>query len=136
MRHQDGFLLCFSLDNKDSLLEIPKFFTQIKRAKAPIGSGEDLQNVKVPILLVATKCDLDYKEVSTEDVEKMLQKLNLQGDAADNFIVTSAKEKINVAKGFEIIAERVKQIHLEKMREFNADNQKIKKANSCKCQIM
>ena len=88
----NGFLLCFSLDNLDSFNELSKFYKKILRAK---------HDVKSPIILVGTKCDLNETErkVSKEAAEAYASKLGCE------YFETSALENHHVDEAFKCIAQ-------------------------------
>ncbi|XP_033101635.1 ras-related protein R-Ras2-like [Anneissia japonica] len=86
MRTGDGFLLVFSLCNKNSFDEIFKFHRQILRVK---------DREEFPMILVGNKADLKaQRQVTETDIEKLARDLNIQ------FIECSAKTRQNVDESF------------------------------------
>lgn len=105
MKSQDGFLLCFSLASRAAFNQVPEFHKQIIRSKAPPGTI-DLSTVHVPIVLVGNKSDIpeSNRQVTQQDMHVMAQQLNIS-----KFVLTSAKECINVTSVFEDLATEIYQ---------------------------
>lgn len=105
MKTGQGFLLVFSVTNKASFNEIALLQQQIMRAKNNDSS--------FPIVLVGNKCDLeDEREVSTEDGQRLANRLNLP------YIETSAKTRTNVDESFLKLASSI--LKYEKQQDENA----------------
>ncbi|XP_071943607.1 ras-like protein 2 [Antedon mediterranea] len=86
MRTGDGFLLVFSLCNKNSFDEIFKFHRQILRVK---------DREEFPMVLIGNKADLkEQRQVSTNDIEMLSRDLNMK------FVECSAKTRQNVDEAF------------------------------------
>ena len=87
MRKGDGFMLVYSVTDKQSYENIVNFHTQILRVK---------DRDSYPMLLVANKVDLVHlRKVSTESGKEMAQKLGIP------YIETSAKDPpLNVDAAF------------------------------------
>jgi GTPase KRas protein len=61
MKHGEGFLLVYSIADRDSFIEINDFYTQILRVK---------DRDTWPVVLVGNKCDLEYhREVTMKGGE-------------------------------------------------------------------
>lgn len=63
LRHQDGFLLCFSLEDKSSFNNLDKFYKEIYRStlspgEAKLSTVDLMYKVEVPLILVGNKSDL------------------------------------------------------------------------------
>ncbi|CAL4157882.1 unnamed protein product [Meganyctiphanes norvegica] len=87
MRKGDGFMLVYSVTDKQSYENIPHFHTQVLRVK---------DRDAYPMLLVANKVDLVHMRKVTEEMgREMAVKLNL------SYIETSAKDPpLNVDAAF------------------------------------
>lgn len=87
MRKGDGFMLVYSVTDKQSYENIPHFYTQILRVK---------DRESYPMLLVANKVDLVHMRKVTEEMGRELaHRLNL------SYIETSAKDPpLNVDTAF------------------------------------
>ncbi|XP_042220061.1 ras-related protein M-Ras-like isoform X3 [Homarus americanus] len=90
MRKGDGFMLVYSVTDKQSYENIPHFYTQILRVK----DRRVLESY--PMLLVANKVDLVHMRKVTEEMGRELaHRLNL------SYIETSAKDPpLNVDSAF------------------------------------
>jgi GTPase KRas len=103
MRTGEGFLLVYSITSRNSFEEINTFYQQILRVK---------DHDKVPVIIVANKCDLEYeRQVGANGMFKVSQlsqvndKFSPEGrDLARHFgckfIETSAKLRHNVDESF------------------------------------
>ncbi|VEU24107.1 DEKNAAC105400 [Brettanomyces naardenensis] len=88
MKTGEGFLLVFSLVDRNSFEEISTFYNQIMRVKG------ELVNF-VPIMLVGNKNDLeDQRQVSKEEAISLAKKFDA------SYIETSAKTGENVTEAF------------------------------------
>jgi len=86
MRTGEGFLLVFSVTDKSSFEEIPRFHTQILRVK---------DKEEFPMILVGNKSDLENERtVSTADAQELGRKLKI------SYLESSAKQRINVDAAF------------------------------------
>lgn len=86
MRTGEGFLLVYSVTERESFNELNSFHQQILRVK-------DTDNV--PLLLVGNKSDLNYeRSVSFEEGEELARQFGCK------FLETSAKQGINVDQAF------------------------------------
>ncbi|ONH69109.1 Ras-like protein 1 [Cyberlindnera fabianii] len=86
MRTGEGFLLVYSVTERESFNELSTFYQQILRVK---------DTDSVPILLVGNKSDLaQERAVSFEEGEKLAKQFNCE------FLETSAKQGINVDQAF------------------------------------
>eukprot|EP00800_Vazella_pourtalesii_P022161 TRINITY_DN854_c0_g1_i3.p1 TRINITY_DN854_c0_g1~~TRINITY_DN854_c0_g1_i3.p1 ORF type:complete len:193 (-),score=53.68 TRINITY_DN854_c0_g1_i3:110-688(-) len=82
MHHGEGFLLVYSIVDRNSFEEIPKLCKTILRVK---------ERPAFPMILVGNKADLEYERVvSYQEGEQQAQSLNIK------YIETSAKHRINV----------------------------------------
>ncbi|CCH43867.1 Ras-related protein [Wickerhamomyces ciferrii] len=94
MRTGEGFLLVYSVTERESYNELLTFFQQILRVK----DSED-----VPVLLVGNKSDLtEERSVSFEEGEKLAKQFNCK------FLETSAKQGINVDNAFFDLVRRIR----------------------------
>lgn len=86
MRTGEGFLLVFSVTDRSSFEEIPRFHTQILRVK----DKDDF-----PMILVGNKSDLENERtVSTAEGQELSRKLKI------TYLESSAKQRINVDAAF------------------------------------
>lgn len=109
----DAFLLVYSIDSKSSFVHIQYIMDQITRFK-----GDD-----VPIILVGNKCDLNYRQVSTEDGSKLSNEWDVP------FFETSAKENINT---YNIFYEVIR--NYDKKNISNKDNKRNIMGHRCSIQ--
>lgn len=94
MRTGEGFLLVYSVTERESFNELLTFYQQILRVK---------ETEEVPILLVGNKSDLtEERSVSFEEGEKLAKQFNCQ------FLETSAKQGINVDRAFFDLVRRIR----------------------------
>ena len=108
------------------------------RSKAPPGTI-DISSIKVPIILVGTKCDVSdsHHEVTKTEIEELRSSLNI-----DSFMLTSAKERINVNEVFETLASRIFKIKSAELRKNNLNQSKNNETVGCrtcgikKCSIL
>ena len=104
----------YSITSRNSFEEIRTFYQQILRVK-----GRD----SFPVILVATKCDLEYERQVGVDgllffscpVPQMLKRFAEGRDLAKHFgckfIETSAKQRINVDEAFCHLVRDIRKYH-------------------------
>jgi len=86
MRSGEGFLLVYSITSRNSFEEINTFYQQILRVK---------DHDKVPVVIVANKCDLEYeRQVGANEGRDLAKHFGCK------FIETSAKLRQNVDESF------------------------------------
>ena len=86
MRTGEGFLLVFSVTDRGSFEEIPRFHTQILRVK---------DKDEFPMILCGNKCDLEAERlVSVTEAQEFARKLKIP------YLESSAKQRINVDASF------------------------------------
>ncbi|CAG2110299.1 unnamed protein product [Medioppia subpectinata] len=119
MRSGEGFLLVFSLTDRNSYEEIYKFHKQILRVK---------DRDEFPMMLVANKCDLEHQRViSQSEVQQLGQQLKIP------YLEVSAKLRMNVDVAFHDTVRLVRKFQqLERPPIRQMKKQKSKK----KCQIL
>ncbi|KAL5113414.1 RAS1 protein [Pleosporales sp. CAS-2024a] len=99
MRTGEGFLLVYSITDRQSFEEIMTFQQQILRVK-----DKDY----FPMIVVGNKCDLDgERQVSTQEGQ------NLAKTFGCKFIETSAKSRINVDNAFYDIVREIRRYNKE-----------------------
>jgi len=116
-----GFALVFSLISQATFNDTIELRDQIVREK---------ENLKVPMILVGNKCDLeDERAVSTN------QGYNLGKEFNCEYIETSAKLRINVN---EIFYSLIRQInHKSEAKQANHQSEKSEKSSkSCCCSLI
>ena len=93
----DGFVLVYSIDNKDSFESIKTRYERILKLK---------EGQKASVIVVGNKCDLeDKRQVSKDEVEKYCKSNNI------SFLEASALNTINVKETFLCIARGLLQIN-------------------------
>lgn len=94
MRTGEGFLLVYSVTERESFSELLTFYQQILRVK---------DSDSVPLLLVGNKSDLDdERSISFEEGEKLARQFNCA------FLETSAKQGINVDRAFKDLVRTIR----------------------------
>lgn len=87
----EAFVLVYDISSISSFKRIPRYYNKVQRALKPTRSP----NSQIPMILVGNKCDkYSGREVSIKDGELLAQYLGCE------FVETSAKNDINVAKAF------------------------------------
>ena len=126
MRTGEGFLLVYSITDRQSFEEIMTFQQQILRVK-----DKDY----FPMIVVGNKCDLDgERQVSTQGtpcfiahsttlLTPPLEGQNLARQFGCKFIETSAKSRINVDNAFYDIVREIRRYNKERRRVAAADAQ-------------
>lgn len=110
IRDGEGFVLVYSISNRNSFLRIKRFHSQIQRVKeaavagSPTYPGSPLSQTSssglpflgpAPVMLVGNKCDrVTERAVSTQEGSALAKELNC------DFVEASAKNCINVEKAF------------------------------------
>jgi len=86
MAQGKGFLLCYAITSRDSFDEVKALYELVLQAK---------DSERFPMVLVATKCDLeDHRKVSKEEGIALAKTWGCP------FVESSAKERINVEESF------------------------------------
>ena len=102
--------MIYSINNKRSFKDLEHWVAQI----------EMICKENVPIVVVATKCDLvGEQEVSEEEGKEFANKIN------SKFIITSSKINMNVDRAFELLTEQA----IEKYSNNENESNKIKLGN-------
>lgn len=115
MHTGEGFLLVYSIIDKNSFDEIPKFYRQILRVK---------DRSEFPMILVANKADLDVERVVTkQEGEELAQQYKIK------YVETSAKIQLNVEKAFHDLVRVIRQAQ-------KPDSLKEKKKKKRRCTIL
>ena len=93
LRSSEGYLLLYSITDKNSFDEVPTFMDQILRVK-----DADF----VPTVIIGNKCDLEAdRQVETKAGENLAEKYKAA------FFETSAKFGINVDEAVEVISKEI-----------------------------
>ena len=113
----DGFILVYSIDNKESFESTKTRYDRIIKLK---------EGQKVSIIVVGNKCDLeDKRQVSKEEVEKYCNEMNI------SFLEASALNTINVKESFLTVSRGLLQINFPEKYNKKGDGNS---ANSrCRC---
>jgi small GTP-binding protein len=94
MRNGEGFLLVYSIIDRNSFEEIQTFHSQILRVK----DKDDF-----PMMLVGNKCDLESERtVSSEEGAALAAQLNV------THLETSAKQRVNVDMAFHDLVRNIR----------------------------
>jgi len=118
MRSGEGFLLIYSVTDRNSFDEIYKFHKQILRVK---------DRDEFPMLMVGNKADLDHQRVvSTEEGKQLAQQLKISHKEC------SAKLRVNVDQAFYELIRIVRQFQAAERPPIKPPVNKIKK----KCIIL
>ncbi|KAG4302312.1 hypothetical protein PCANB_001596 [Pneumocystis canis] len=131
MRTGEGFLLVYSINNRNSFEEILTFQQQILRVK---------DKDHFPMIIVANKCDLENERHVGQCEGRELAKL-----FQCRFIETSAKQRINVEEAFYTLVREIRRYNKEYSggrtsnagRRYLADtNRRRKNMICCNCVIL
>jgi GTPase KRas protein len=136
MRTGEGFLLVYSITDRQSFEEIMTFQQQILRVK-----DKDY----FPMIVVGNKCDLDgERQVSTQEGQNLARQFGCK------FIETSAKSRINVDNAFYDIVREIRRYNKEMSsypgatgsgaqngeRKMGVEDDNEKKGGCCGCVVM
>ena len=112
----DGFILVYSIDNKESFESTKMRYERILKLKA---------EQKISIIIAGNKCDLEEnRQVSREEVENYCRSHKI------NFLETSALKTINVKESFLYVARGLLQINFPEKYK-NNDSKDSKKRCFC-----
>ena len=112
----DGFILVYSIDNKESFESVKMRFERILKLKA---------NQKVSVVIAGNKCDLEEdRQVSREEAENYCKINKIY------FLETSALKTINVKETFLCVARGMLQINFPEKYK-NSDGSAGKKKCYC-----
>lgn len=88
-----GIILCSSITDRDSFINLKKWFKSIKDSNT---------NENLRIIIVSTKCDLEEeRKVKKEEFQQLADEIKAQ------FFETSAKENFGIEKAFDTITNEV-----------------------------
>jgi GTPase KRas protein len=137
MRTGEGFLLVYSITDRQSFEEIMTFQQQILRVK-----DKDY----FPMIVVGNKCDLDgERQVSTQEGQNLARQFGCK------FIETSAKSRINVDNAFYDIVREIRRYNKEMssytgapsgaqgqngIAKMGVEDDSEKKGGCCGCTVM
>lgn len=137
MRTGEGFLLVYSITDRQSFEEIMTFQQQILRVK-----DKDY----FPMIVVGNKCDLDgERQVSTQEGQNLARQFGCK------FIETSAKSRINVDNAFYDIVREIRRYNKEMssytgapsgaqgqngVNKMSVEDDTEKKGGCCGCTVM
>ncbi|KAI1301228.1 Ras-like protein 2 [Halotydeus destructor] len=115
MRSGDGFVLAFSVTDRSSFEEIPKFHRQILRVK---------DRDEFPMIMIGNKCDLDQQRViSLQEARQLAQQLKVP------YLEASAKSRHNIDVTFHELVRLVRKFHVTErppIRHFKSPESKRK----------
>ncbi|WRT65534.1 uncharacterized protein IL334_002479 [Kwoniella shivajii] len=128
IRESEGFILVFSLCQRDSFDEIIRTREAIQRIKSP----EMNQDVPIPLVIVGNKSDLlDEREIDSTEGEKLALNWNC------TYYETSARTASNIVPVFEDIVRQLRRNDLIKKQERDKDpNRRKRRLKSKKCVIL
>ena len=113
----NGFILVYSIDNKESFESIKTRFERISKLKV---------DKKVSVVVAGNKCDLEEnRKVKRDDVENFCNKNKI------NFLETSALKIINVRETFLCVARGLLEIQFPEKYSKKGDNSETKKKCYC-----
>ena len=113
----DGFILVYSIDNKESFESTKSRYDRILKLK----SGQ-----KISMIIVGNKCDLEEKrQVSREEVEKFCKNHKI------TFLETSALKVINVKEAFLYVSRGLLQYQFPEKYKKNEGEDDSKKRCFC-----
>ncbi|WWC60139.1 uncharacterized protein I303_102703 [Kwoniella dejecticola CBS 10117] len=127
IRESEGFVLVFSLCQRDTFEEVIRTYEAIQRIKLPEGGRT------VPIVIVGNKADLlDEREVDSTEGEKLASGWNC------SYYETSARTATNIIPVFEDIVRQLRKNDLIKRQERDKDplNYRKKRIKNKKCVIL
>eukprot|EP00761_Pharyngomonas_kirbyi_P010184 gb/GECH01010202.1/.p1 GENE.gb/GECH01010202.1/~~gb/GECH01010202.1/.p1 ORF type:complete len:197 (+),score=35.17 gb/GECH01010202.1/:1-591(+) len=110
IRQGDGYMVVYSITNRDSFEEVELFIEQIIQSRDldDTPSSKSQHHPKLPIVLVGNKADLDQqRKVPTEEGEELARKYGIK------FFESSAKSRLHVEDTFHAVARIV---YSEKLR--------------------
>ena len=113
----DGFILVYSVDNRDSLKKISKWIVSIENK---VNRDEKV------IILVGNKIDIDNREITEEEGQKFAKENNMK------YFETSAKTNTGVKDAFNYIYKEIYELNkklLEGTNE-NGNNGKLEQKNN------
>lgn len=117
MRSGMGFLLVFSVSDRNSFDEIYKFHKQILRVK---------DRDEFPMILVGNKCDLDHqRQITQEEGQEVARQLKI------TYMEASAKTCKNVDQAFFELVRKVRQFEYTE-----APPVKTKKKSRSRCTVL
>jgi len=117
-RGADGVIIVYDITNLTSFAHISNWMAEC-----------DKYNPKMMKILVGNKCDIDRREISSEEGDRLAKKYNM------HFIETSAKTGHNVYEAFEQITKDM----MSKSLPYNVDDNKTRitpietKPSPCSC---
>ena len=114
LRAGQGFIIVFALNERETFDKISEIHEDLLTTKGA---------TSVPLVICGNKCDLDGKEVTTEEAQKFAQSIGAK------YLETSAKNKINVDEAFSEIIREIWKSGVEKPPEVKKDAPKRKKCN-------
>lgn len=121
MRSGEGFLLVFSLTDRNSFADIRNYQKQILRVK---------DRDEFPMLLVGNKSDLtQYRQVSRDEAQQFSNSVGVP------YIECSAKLGINVVESFHELVRIVRKFHLAE-RPFVEEAQKRQRQGKRRCCLL
>lgn len=95
IRQSHGFVIVYSIDDRQSFERVTEFYNDLTRFK---------ETTNIPVVLCATKCDLEDKRVvSANEGEELAAQLNI------DFFETSAYSGLNIDNLFVALIRKVLQ---------------------------
>ena len=113
----DGFILVYSIDNKESFESTKSRYDRILKLKA---------DQKISLVIAGNKCDLEEKrQVSREEVEKFCKSHKI------SYLETSALKIINVKEAFLYVSRGLLQYQFPEKYKNNEGDDDVKKRCFC-----
>ncbi len=94
IRHNQGFILVYSITSTESFARVQRFHDEILRVKGSLTSTSDPGALTYAVMLVGNKSDRTERAVSYSDGLALAEELGCR------FVETSAKTPKNVEKAF------------------------------------
>ena len=111
----NGIMLLFNLNSIESFDNLNLWLNSIKES----------QKEDIPLIMVGTKCDLEYK-VTKNEAENFVKENNI----IHKFFECSSKENIGVEEPFMELADLIIRLNIEKSRDIKKKKLKVIKKSS------
>ena len=112
-----GFVLAYDITNRESFDKIKEWVEEIK----------DNSDENTKCILIATKCDLDNREVEEEEGQQLGKQFGYK------FFETSAKENININEAFEALVNEIIKNESGGRKSLSLDEKKNKEKEKKEC---
>ena len=119
----EGFLLLYSIDDRQSFNEVQEYRNHTLRVK-------DVD--QYPMLLIGNKCDLstEQRKISTQEGQELAKYMGCE------FIETSAKMSINVKEAFHLVVRQIRCYREEMIKKTNYDRKHLGNKKNSQCCVL